>query len=382
MEAGSTSTDLLIGLNLRNWRVEMRAEGVLVVVFDRAENSVNAFSQETLIELDAILERIENDPPKGVIFKSGKDKGFIAGADIKEFQDFDRKGTIADAIARGQNVFQRLNSLRVPTVAAIHGFCMGGGTELALACTYRVASNDSSTRIGLPEVKLGIYPGWGGSVRLPRLIGAPAAMDLMLTGRTVSASAAKAMGLVDKVTDAATLEDKAAEIALKGYERPFKQRALAWATNTVAARKALKGTLISQVARKAKKDHYPAPYQLINTWSNTGGGIRNLLKAEQRSVVKLSGTPTARNLIRVYFLQENLKAQGSGPSNIEHVHVVGAGVMGGDIAAWAAYKGFNVTLNDRDAPALEKAQTRAQELFAKKVKDDAKRPAVAARYLA
>lgn len=379
MEAGSMKNDLLAGLNLQHWRVEMREDGVLVVIFDRADTSVNAFSQDTLIELNSILERIENEPPKGVVIASGKTKGFIAGADIKEFQDFDRKGTIADAIARGQNVFERLHNLPIPTVAAINGFAMGGGTEIALACTYRVASSDPSTRIGLPEVNLGIYPGWGGSVRLPRLIGAPAAMDLMLTGRSVSASSARAMGLVDKVTEPANLIDVAAKLALNGYTRPLKQRALAWATNTFAARKALQGTLISQVARKAKKDHYPAPYQLINTWVNTGGSMANLLKAEQRSVVKLSGTPTARNLIRVYFLSEDLKAQGSGPSVIKRVHVVGAGVMGGDIAAWAAFKGFDVTLNDRDAPALEKAQARAQELFAKKVKDDAKRPEVAAR---
>src|SRR3546814_3616603 len=137
-------------------------------------------------------------------------------SDIREFAEFDAKGTIGDSIRRGQQAFQRLAELRCPTVSAIHGFCMGGGTEISLACDYRVASNDPSTRIGLPEVKLGIYPGWGGSVRLTRPVGAPAAFDMMLTGRTLSASAAKAIGLVDKVVDEATLLDAAVTLAQKG----------------------------------------------------------------------------------------------------------------------------------------------------------------------
>ena len=369
----------LEGLQPHHWQTRMREDGVLVLAFDREGEKVNAFSQAALIELDAILERLALEAPKGVVIASAKDSGFIAGADIKEFAEFDKKGTVGDAIRRGQQVFQKLSKLPCPTVAAIHGFCMGGGTEIALACRYRVASTDPSTRIGLPEVKLGIFPGWGGSVRLPRLIGAPAAFDLMLTGRTVSASAAKAMGLVDVTAAPATLEDTAAQLALRGRERPLKQRALAWATNLWPARQALAPMLIKQVARKAPKAHYPAPYAWIDSWKRGGAGINAQLESERRGVVKLSGTPTARNLIRVYFLQERLKAMGSGDSGIRKVHVVGAGVMGGDIAAWSAYKGFDVTLQDREQKFIDGALTRAGELFAKKVKDEAKRPEVAAR---
>ncbi|KWS02207.1 Enoyl-CoA hydratase [Lysobacter capsici AZ78] len=347
--------------------------------FDREGSPVNTFAQDVLIELDGLLERLALDPPKGLVLRSAKNSGFIAGADIKEFQTFDEKGTVGDAIRRGQQVFQRLAELPCPTVAAIHGFCMGGGTEISLACRYRVASSDPSTRIGLPEVKLGIYPGWGGSVRLPRLVGAPAAFDMMLTGRTLSASAARAIGLVDKIAEPAVLVDTAAGLALRGADRPFKQRFMGWATNTWLARKILAPMLVKQVARKAKKDHYPAPYALISTWERTGGGIQAKLAAERKSVVKLSGTPTARNLIRVFFLQERLKGQGGKEHGIKNVHVVGAGVMGGDIAAWSAYKGFEVTLSDREQRFIDGALERAQELFAKKVKDDAKRPAVAAR---
>ncbi len=369
----------LDGLRFQHWQTELRPDGVLVLSFDKAGTPVNTFSQDVLIELDALLERLALDPPKALVLRSAKTSGFIAGADIKEFQTFDQKGTVGDAIRRGQQTFQRLAEMPFPTVAAIHGFCMGGGTEISLACRYRVASSDPSTRIGLPEVKLGIYPGWGGSVRLPRLIGAPAAFDMMLTGRTLSASAARANGLVDKVTDASTLIDVAAALALRGTQRPFKQRLLGWATNTLPARKLLAPMLTKQVARKAPKAHYPAPYALINTWANSGGGIQSRLSAERKSVVKLASTPTARNLIRVFFLQERLKGLGGKDHGITHVHVVGAGVMGGDIAAWSAYKGFEVTLQDREQRFIDGALTRAQELFAKRVKDDSKRPAVAAR---
>ncbi len=370
----------LDGLRFSHWQVELRPDGVLVLAFDRAGESVNTFAQDVLLELDGLLERLALDPPKGLVLRSAKDKGFIAGADIREFAEFDRKGTIGDSIRRGQQAFQRLAELPCPTVAAIHGFCMGGGTEIALACDYRVASRDPSTRIGLPEVKLGIYPGWGGSVRLPRLVGAPAAMDVMLSGRNLSASAARAMGVVDKVVEPALLVDAAAELALRGTQRPFKQRFLGWVTNTWPARQLLAPVLVKQVARKARKDHYPAPYALIETWRRSGGGIQALLKAEQKSVVKLAATPTARNLTRVFFLMERLKGLGGkDPHGVSHVHVVGAGVMGGDIAAWSAYKGFEVTLQDREQKFIDGALSRAQELFAKKVKDEAKRPAVAAR---
>jgi 3-hydroxyacyl-CoA dehydrogenase/enoyl-CoA hydratase/3-hydroxybutyryl-CoA epimerase len=368
------------GLRVQHWQTQMREDGVLVLSFDRAGTPINTFAQEVLVELDGLIERLAVDPPKGLVIRSAKSSGFIAGADIKEFQAFDEKGVVGDAIRRGQQVFQRLAELPIPTVAAIHGFCMGGGTELALACRYRVASSDPSTRIGLPEVKLGIYPGWGGSVRLPRLVGAPAAFDMMLTGRALSASAARAIGLVDKVVDPALLVDAAAGLALKGVERPFKQRLAGWATNTFVARKLLAPVLTKQVSRKARKDHYPAPFALIDTWVRAGGDTQARLAAERRSVVKLASTPTARNLIRVYFLQERLKGQGSGKDHgIARVHVVGAGVMGGDIAAWSAYKGFDVTLADREQRFIDGALTRAQELFAKKVKDETKRPAVAAR---
>lgn len=374
------------GLRFQHWTTEVRDDGVLVLSFDRAGSAVNTFGQDVLLELDALLERVALDPPKALVLRSAKASGFIAGADIKEFQTFDAQGTVGDAIRRGQQVFQRLAELPCPTVAAIHGFCMGGGTEIALACRYRVASSDPSTRIGLPEIKLGIFPGWGGSVRLPRLVGAPAAFDLMLTGRSLNAKAARAIGLVDKVAEPAFLLDAAIELARRGAERPLRQRLLGWITNTWPARQVLAPMLVKQVARKARREHYPAPYLLIETWRRSGGGIQARLAAERKSVVKLASTPTARNLIRVFFLQERLKSQGGKDGSggkplpgIARVHVVGAGVMGGDIAAWSAYKGFEVTLTDREQRFVDGALERAKALFEKKVKDEHRRAEVAAR---
>jgi 3-hydroxyacyl-CoA dehydrogenase/enoyl-CoA hydratase/3-hydroxybutyryl-CoA epimerase len=372
------------GLRLRNWSPELRKDGILVLSLDRADQGVNALSRGVIDELDAMLERIALELPKGVVIRSAKAAGFIPGADIKGFEDIAAKGQTEDWIRRGQLVYQRLAELRCPTVAAIHGHCMGGGTELALACRYRVASNDESTKIGLPEVKLGIYPGWGGSVRLPRLVGAPAAMDMMLTQRNFSASAAKAIGLVDRVVEPALLMDAAVGLVQRGLQRPLKQRFLGWATNTWPARQLLAPQMLKAVrAKKVRKEHYPAPFSLIETWRRSGGlGTHAALKAEARSVVALAQTPTARNLVRVFFLMDRLKGLGGKDHGNAHVHVVGAGVMGGDIAAWCALRGFDVTLQDREMQYVQPAMERAAKLFDKRIKDPAKRAAAATRLVA
>jgi 3-hydroxyacyl-CoA dehydrogenase/enoyl-CoA hydratase/3-hydroxybutyryl-CoA epimerase len=375
--------NLFNGLSPQHWHIETRNDGILILSIDRKDTNANTLCQAVLIELDAIIERIAFAPPKGLIIRSTKKAGFIAGADIAEFASFDAKGTVLEAISNGQNIFQRIAELPCPTVAVIHGHCMGGGTELSLACSARVASNDESTRIGLPEVKLGIYPGWGGSVRLPRLVGAPAAFDMMLTGRALTGNAAKAIGLVDIVTEQPLMINKAVELIERGPQRPFKQKAIAYLSNTWLARKILSGVLVKQVARKAKKDHYPAPFSLISTWQRSGGmPIRAALKQEGISVAKLAQTPTARNLTRIFFLQERLKSLGGKDHGIEHVHVIGAGVMGGDIAAWCALRGFTVTLQDRELKYIQPAMERADKLFERKIKNESKREAGRARLVA
>jgi len=377
------------GLRLQHWRTQVRADGIVVLTLDRADQNVNALGQGVLDELAALVERLAIEKPKGVVFCSGKAAGFIPGADIKGFEAIDAKGQTFDWIRSGQLLFDRISTLPFPTVAAIHGHCMGGGTELSLACRYRVASSADNTRIGLPEVKLGIYPGWGGSVRAPKLLGAPAAFDLMLTGRGLRAAQARAIGLVDKVVEGPLLVDAAIELAKKGAARPLQQRLTAWATNTWPARQVLANMMVKQVARKARKEHYPAPFAMIEAWRRNGvGNIGKALMAEAKAVSKLATGSTARNLVRVFLLMERLKGLGGKdgggmpPPGIQHVHVVGAGVMGGDIAAWAAFRGFTVTLQDREMIFIEPALKRADEFYAKKIKDDTKRAETRARLVA
>jgi len=357
------------GLKPQHWRLQLRDDGVLVLLEDRAESSVNTFAGVVLAELDALLERIELEPPKGLVVASGKSAGFVAGADIREFEVLAKEDRVQDAIERGQRILDRLARLPCPTAAAIHGHCMGGGTELALACRYRVASNDPKTRIALPEIKLGIIPGWGGSVRLPRLIGALPALELMLTGRALGAAAARACGLVDKVVGPELLLDTAAALVLRGQARPLPQRLRAWASNTWPARQLLAPLVAKRTARKARRAHYPAPFALIENWRRSSGDTRALLKSEARTVTRLAATPAAANLVRVYFLMESMKSLGGkDPHGVQRVHVVGAGVMGADIAATVALAGFEVDLQDRDRDTVDAAIARVAPQFDKRLK--------------
>lgn len=357
------------GLRPRHCRTELREDGIAVITLDRADKPVNALAQALIDELGQIVERLAIEPPKGVVFISAKPGGFSPGADIGEFEDFFARGTIADAIGKGHKVFEAIARLRCPTVAAIHGHCFGGGMELSLACDYRVAADTPETRLGLPEVNLGIHPGWGGLARLPHLIGAPEAMRLMLAGSPVAAERALSIGLVNGVVPQGDLMAKATDLIRTRPKRSLGQRLTAWATNTWPVRVALAPTLRKTVARKARREHYPAPYAMIDVWRRYGGSVGKALRAEARSVVKLAGTPTAHNLVRVYFLQEALKARGAGIEHgITRVHVIGAGVMGGDIAAWTAMRGFTVTLQDQSPQAVQAAIGRAQALFEKRLK--------------
>ena len=371
------------GLRFRNWRTDQTPEGILILTLDREGASANALGREVLEELGSIVERIGLEPPKGVIVVSGKPNSFVVGADLKEFEQYAARGEVLDAINRGHRVFRALAALRCPTAAAIHGICVGGGLELALACKWRVASTADSTRLGLPEVKLGIIPGWGGTSRLPQLIGAPKAFDLMLTGRTVSAKSAKEMGIIDAVAPEDGLIDAAKRLLRDRPDRPAAQKLTAWSTNLWPTREALAIVLKKQVAAKADPKQYPAPFAMIDLWRRFGGSLSSSLAAEPRTVAKLAATPTARNLVRVYFLQEALKALGSKSDHgIRNVHVVGAGVMGGDIAAWCALQGFNVSLQDREMKYVQPALDRAREMFTKKLKVEDKISAALARLAA
>jgi 3-hydroxyacyl-CoA dehydrogenase/enoyl-CoA hydratase/3-hydroxybutyryl-CoA epimerase len=355
------------------WKVDRDAEGIVWLTLDKPGTSTNVLSRSVIEELGAIVEPLAAQPPKGVVIRSGKPSGFIAGADIKEFTGF-KSATDAYALIRGgQLVFDKIESLPCPTVAAIHGFALGGGLELALSCRYRVAVGDERLSLGLPEVQLGIHPGFGGTVRSVRLIGVKQAMQLMLTGRPVRSDKALRLGLVDKIVTAADLDSGARELINKKpptHRPPFAEGVLSWPI----VRSFVKPALIAQVASKAKREHYPAPYAIVELWAQHGARGQQAYESEARSIAHLFTTETARNLIRVFMLQDRLKAMGGkGSAPVNHVHVVGAGVMGGDIAAWCALRGLTVTLQDRGLEFIEPAIKRAHELFEKRVKDPAKK---------
>jgi 3-hydroxyacyl-CoA dehydrogenase/enoyl-CoA hydratase/3-hydroxybutyryl-CoA epimerase len=355
------------GLRFRHWRTEVDADAIVVLTLARADAPVNTLSREVIDELGEIVERLSFDPPRGVVLRSERDD-FALGADLDEFAGFARQGAVQDAIERGQRVFEEVARLRCPTLAAIHGQCLGGGTELALACRQRIASDDPRTRIGLPEIKLGIHPGWGGTARLPRLVGAPQALDLMLTGRNLSARAARAIGLVDATAKPDELLELAKQRVRRSPRRPFPQRLRAWVTNLWPIRQILAPIVRRQAAAKARPEHYPAPFALIEVWRRGGSSIRQRLKLEARSIAKLSATPACRNLLRVFFLQRRLKGLGKDvDAGVRRVHVIGAGVMGGDIAAWCALRGLDVTLQDREMQYIQPALDRARGLFTKRL---------------
>lgn len=362
-----------------NWKAERDADDIVWLSLDKPDTSANVLSRDVLVELERELQPLSASPPKGVVIRSAKPSGFIAGADIKEFTTL-RNASEGYALVRaGQQVFDRLEALPCPTVALIHGFALGGGLELALACRYRVAADDGRVSLGLPEVQLGIHPGFGGTVRSVRLLGVRKAMELMLTGKPVRADKALRMGLVDRVVPADRLAETAREIlerAPSPHRPPLAERALSWPV----VRSFIKPQLERQVEAKARREHYPAPYAMIDIWAEHGASGQGAYEAEARSIAQLFMSSTAKNLVRVFLLQDQLKAlAGKGSPPVRHVHVVGAGVMGGDIAAWCALRGFTVTLQDRELKFIEPALKRAQELFAKRLREPAKAAEAAAR---
>ncbi len=352
----------------QHWRKEQGRDDIAWLYLDRAESKANILCRAVIEELDELLEEVEYDKPAGVVITSAKSSGFIAGADISEFTTLKDQDDGFALVRRAQGVFDRLEALHCPTVALIQGFCLGGGMEVALACRYRIAIDDPKTKLGLPEVKLGIHPGFGGTVRLPPLIGAPAAMDLMLTGRSLSAKAAAKVGVVDHAVperhklSAATqlLQQKPPPRKAKGWQ--------AWVSGALL-RPLLASMMRKKLAKKARQEHYPAPYAIIELWEKYASDPQVMMKEEAVSVARLVMGDTAQNLIRVFFLQERMKGLGSNSDfKAQRVHVIGGGVMGGDIAAWCAMQGLQVTLQDRSHEVIGRAIGRAYKLYKKKLK--------------
>ncbi len=357
---------------MADWTLQSDAAGIAWLELDRADASANTLSESVIGELDALLAPLCLSPPRGLVIRSGKANGFIAGADIHEFAALTSEARAFEKVRRAQAVLERIERLPCPTVALLHGFALGGGFELALACRYRVAVDDAALKLGLPEVKLGIHPGFGGTVRAVALLGAQTALDLMLTGRSVGAEEALRLGLVDVCVPAPELE-AAARALITHPPRPHRPRFAQRLLGAPGVRSVVRARTRARLERKVSPEHYPAPYALLDLWADYGARGARAYEAEARSIARLFLTDSSRSLVRVFELQEALKglAGRAAPAALRQVHVVGAGVMGGDIAAWCALRGLEVTLQDRESKLIEPALERAAALMKKRLRDPA-----------
>lgn len=349
-----------------HFQLTIDEDSIIWLAIDRAGASVNSLSRELFDELNTILETIDYDAIKGIIITSAKKKGFVAGADISQFTKLETTDEAYDLIRQAQVILDKLEAVKVPTVAMIDGFCLGGGLELALACRYRVATDEAHTLIGLPEIKLGIHPGWGGTVRLPKLIGPEEAMKMILPGAAYPARKCAKIGIIDAAVPVRMLK-RAARYYVTKHPEPRQSSAFD-KFKSLPLLRPLVGYVLKRnlTKRKINPAHYPAPYAVVENWVKDGAEGNAMLN-EARSIAKLMLTDTARNLVRIFFLQEKMKGIAKKTQfNPSRVHVIGAGTMGGDIAAWCALKGMQVTLQDQSAEKIAPAMKRAYKLFEKK----------------
>jgi 3-hydroxyacyl-CoA dehydrogenase / enoyl-CoA hydratase / 3-hydroxybutyryl-CoA epimerase len=352
-----------------HWSLRTDADRIAWLTCDMVGASTNVLSGAVVRELAVKLQEAAALRPIGMILQSGKSNGFIAGADIKEFSGIRTPAEGYELVRAGQSVMQQLEDLSFPTVAAVRGFALGGGLELALACTYRVGADEAALSLGLPEVLLGIHPGFGGTVRSVQLIGVRPALELMLKGRPFKGARAMRVGLLDDLVPPAELATRARSILLRRPPKrtaPFVERLM----NLSAVRPFIARQTVATLRHSVRREHYPAPYAIVNLWQHHGATGAAAYEAEARSISELMCTPSSRNLVRVFMLQDRLKSLGGdSAADFKHLHVIGAGVMGGDIAAWAAFRGMTVTLQDRGEELIQPALRRAQSFFEKRLKD-------------
>ncbi len=356
---------------------------IAVVELDLVGEKVNKFSTPVMMRLKEVLEELAKSSYKAVIFKSNKPKIFIAGADIEEIQKMTKPEEYETAVKAGQDVISMVEDLPMVTIASVNGACMGGGTEFILACDYRISSDDKSTRIGLPEIQLGILPGFGGCIRLPRVVGLQASLDIILAGKAVNSKKAQKIGLVDKVVHPNLLDgftlNWAQEIVAAGAQKRRKTYKPQGAMN-VFLESALGRGIVFKKARegvmKATKGHYPAPLEALSVIQRTYGmsDREGALKIEREGFCKLGPTEISKNLIHVFYLTEMVKKQNGVPGvqvtprNVEAMGILGAGTMGGGIAYVAADKGIQVRMKDLNPEALGKGLKHASDLWMKLVK--------------
>lgn len=350
---------------------------VCVLTFDQPDSSANVFNRETLSELNEHLDFISSQPAlKGVVVTSAKKSIFIAGADLHALADLSGQ-ELRVLIELGQSVFNRLATLGVPTVAAIHGACVGGGCELSLACDYRIASPDRATKIGLPETQLGILPAWGGCTRLPRLIGVPKALDIILAGKTLAPQPALKSGMVDELVPREKLLELACRrIASKGPGLRQRKRSLDIAATNNALMAAVIAARVRPRLLKKTRGQYPAVLKALEVVTQgISRSVEQSLALERDAILELAQSESCHNLIGVFLLQERAKKFSVKVSSgveivppIERVAVIGAGVMGAGIAQWLSARGLPVILRDVNAEAVARGMANIAGLYAEGVK--------------
>lgn len=354
---------------------------IAILTFDLPGEKVNKLSTPVMTELKAHIEKLKTSSYKMVVFKSAKPKIFIAGADIEEIKALSTREAVQNAVKQGQDIFNLIEDLPMPTMALVNGACAGGGCELILSCDYRIATDDSSTRIGLPETQLGILPGFGGSIRLPRTIGLQAALDVILAGKLLNAKKALKVGLVDYVVHPNLLESFSETQMKKVIADGGKKRRKVFQAKGFV-NKLLEGPLKGVVFSKAKegvlkltKGHYPAPIAALEVVKRTYGYSDRTaaLEVERELFIDLALSDVSKNLIHVFYLTEMVKKQTGVSSGVKgrpvkHLGVLGAGTMGGGIAYVAADKGIDVRVKDISLEANAKALKHARDLWAKLAK--------------
>ncbi|MEX2166251.1 MAG: 3-hydroxyacyl-CoA dehydrogenase NAD-binding domain-containing protein [Methyloceanibacter sp.] len=373
--------------DLQDWRFTVDFEDIAWAVIDREGESMNSLGRRATEEFSEIVQAVEEGASrgeiKGLVIMSGKESSFIAGADIREFESFDTVDKIKDVVKQTLGLLDRIDRLTVPVVAAIHGYCLGGGLELALACDWRIADREEGTRLGFPEVKLGIFPGLNGTVRAIQAAGPVDAMTAMLTGRLLRPTAAKAIGLVDQLVPTRHSLRWAARKAVLQNRR---SKGAPW-WKRLMLKQPVRGLLAKQMrartAAKVREEHYPAPFRLIDLFERYGDDPAAMRVAETVMFAPLMASETSRNLRRVFKLSEMLKAEApkDGFKPLK-VHVVGAGTMGGDIAAWCVVRGLQASLQDLDEAQIKKALDRAKGLFKKRLRGKPAIDAAIARLIA
>jgi 3-hydroxyacyl-CoA dehydrogenase/enoyl-CoA hydratase/3-hydroxybutyryl-CoA epimerase len=378
--------------NLEDWRFSIDFEGIAWAIGDRKGESMNSLGRRPTEELGEIVKAVEkaaaSGEVKGLVLMSAKERSFIAGADIREFESFDTEPKIKEVVRQTLELFDRIDRLPVTVVAAIHGYCLGGGLELALACDWRIADREEGTRLGFPEVKLGIFPGLNGTVRSIELAGPTDAMTAMLTGRMLRPSAAKAIGLVDQLVPTHHNLRWAARKAV--LQKRHSKGAPWWKRLMLKqpVRSMLAKQMRAKTAAKVREEHYPAPFRLIDLFEQFGDDPISMRIAETEMFTPLMASEASRNLRRVFKLSEMLKDEapkGEAQKNgfkPRKVHVIGAGTMGGDIAAWCVVQGMQASLQDLDEGQIAKALSRAKGLFKRQLRTPVAIEAAVARLIA